>query len=365
MHTKMAAVPMCIDDSHHFSDLIDDDFLPCLSVLAFKKGNVVCDFTGGSAPGKTGRFFIDRTTRFNIGSVTKPITGSLLVKLAEMNELAVDDVVRKFIPEYRFADITILDLLTHTAGYDGAAKIAWPDNAGAKRSYLDQIYAIDRLQYPRGGNSSYFSFGYSIILDIIERVTMMAIEDFARKVLFDPLEMSATTYDVAGLKKGEYVLPYNRAERNSCVEACKNPATGDSGLYANAADLIKFGQMLLNNGTHCSRKIFAESSIDYMFREVTGNRFMRTPVFWLKGTRDVHGCFGDRCSESTVGHPGFTGCMLFIDRQNETAGVILSNSMALHEDWGNYKRLCDMIMASSEMEGARRPLRPSKEGHAI
>lgn len=329
----------------YFQKWVTEEKVPCLSILAVRKDEVLCDFCEGRVISGANERPIDKRTRFNVGSVTKPVTGSLIVKLMELGEVSLNDTVKRFIPEYPFDHVTVYHLLTHSAGYGPVSDIAWPREPHEKQSYLEKIYAVDTLKYAPGAASEYFSFGYSILMDIIERITGDTLNNFAKKVLFDPMDMKDTTYEIGSLKRDEYVLPYSRGENRFLDELSKSPATGDSGLYTHAGDLIKFCQMILHKGVYGSHRVFAESSIDFMLREITNHKFMKTPIFWIKGPADSLGCFGDMCSEFAVGHTGFSGCMMFIDPVYETAAVILSNSTDLHGDWNNYKKICNRIMS--------------------
>lgn len=329
----------------YFTKLIEERTTSCLSILA-SQGNIIgCDFLAGSLIFGDAQKAVNSQIRFNIGSVTKPVTASLLIKLLEFGEITLDDSIRKFVPKYLFENIKICHLLTHTAGYREGITICLPKNKEDKERYLGDIYSISSLTNSPGEISTYFTWGYSILMDIIEKVTGVTLEEFAQEVLFKPLGMNHTTYEPASLNNCELVLPYNAAESRFLTELRNSPPTGDSGLYTTAEDLIKFGQMLLNGGGFENKIIFARATTDFMLREISGNKYMKTPIFWVKGSGDKYGCFGELCSSSTVGHPGFSGCMLFIDPENKVVGVILSNSLALHLDWKNYKKISNVIMS--------------------
>lgn len=336
----------CKNRGEYFQSFIDNGIAPCLSILAVKNNQVICDFTGGSVKNGSNERVIDNKTRFNIGSVTKPVTASLVLKLVEFGEICLNDAVQKFIPEYLFKDVSIYHLLTHSAGYDESINIQRPKEKNDKLSYLKQIYLIDALKYTPGEVSTYFTQGYSILMDIIERITSTTLEEFAREFLFNPLGMSDTTYEITSMEEDQFVLPYNNSEKRYETEISKTPATADSGLYTNTRDLIKFSQMLLNGGVYNDKRIFSKSCVDLMLGEGIDNKFMKTPIFWMKGSSDIYGCFSDLCSGLTVGHPGYSGCMLFIDSVNKTTAVILSNSMELHSDWKNYKKIGNLIMSN-------------------
>ncbi|MDX2051446.1 MAG: serine hydrolase domain-containing protein [Polyangiaceae bacterium] len=329
-----------------FQKFLDSGVSPSLSVRATRGDQVIVDFLGGhSGPKGTGSPILP-TTRFNVGSVTKPITGSLIVKLAEMGELSLDDSVARYIPEYPLPQVTLLNLLTHTAEFAEVPSISWPrDNTDLPR-YFGQIYGISELKCPIGTTGTYFSQGYSILMDLLQRITGSSLESFARSALFEPLGMHHTTYQVDTLRPHEFVLPFNGAEQRHLEELRSAPPTGDSGLFSTAVDLVLFGKMLLGGGFANTQQVLSKASVALMLREVTGGKFQRTPGFWRKGPTNMHRCFGDLCSEAAVGHPGFSGCMLLVDPLENVAGAIVSNGTELHADWGNYRRIWNLVLGA-------------------
>jgi len=329
-----------------FRRYLESGLLPGLSIYALREERVTVDYLEGSSGPGLDAPRLTTDTRFNIGSVTKPITASLIVKLVERGEISLEDAVVRYIPEYPFAHVTLLHLMTHTTGYWGTPSIPWPTDKSDLTRYFAQIYGISELVHETGSNGTYFSQGFSILMDLLQRITGATIEEFAREVLFDPLGMRHTTYDVTALAPHEFVLPFSADTGNSHEELRTAPATGDSGLFSTAADLVKFGKLILDKGATPERTIFSRASIALMLREVTDGRFQRTPVFWKKGPSNWHGCFGDLCSEAAVGHPGFSGCMLMIDPVFKTTVAIVSNATALHANWGNYRRILNSVLSA-------------------
>ncbi|MFC5406821.1 serine hydrolase domain-containing protein [Cohnella soli] len=328
----------------YFNRLLEEELSPCLSIgYSDNSRELQYAFTGGcSAPKGYERAAIDGRTRFNVGSVTKIVTASLIVKLIEEGLLTLHTPVRSVIPDYLFPDVTVWHLLTHTAGYEGFDE-PWPsrEDAGA---YLRRIYAIDSRSYSPGESQIYFTQGYTIIMDMIEKLTGRSLEVYAREMLFDPLEMRDTTFETSLLQEGTFVLPWNYETGSGRNDLRHAAVTGDSGLYSTVSDLMRFAQLFLHAGKVEDKIIFSSAGVDLMLREATGGRFSKTPIAWRKSDIDPHGCFGDLQSPSCIGHPGFTGCMLTIDPHYERIGVILSNSPRLHSDWSNYNKIWNKLM---------------------
>ncbi|WNR45985.1 serine hydrolase domain-containing protein [Paenibacillus roseipurpureus] len=317
-----------------------------ISVAADRRGVPTVRYVAGEVSGQT----LNNDSLFNVGSVTKPITAALLMKLLELGEITLHDPVQRFIPEFRFSEVELLHLLVHTAGFDENTSITWP-KSGTEREYLNAIYAIDRLGYPMGERNVYFSFGYSILMDVLERVSGCSLEMFARMMLFEPLGMECTTFSEALTRSA--IVPLHPDTMETDADKMGLGITGDSGLYSNPEELLRFGQMLLQGGEWEGKKIYAESTVDLMFREVTGGVFGRTPVFWKKTERDlhrttnidVHRCFADLHTPNAVGHNGFSGCMFAVDPGLDSVIVICTGSQRVNSDGRNYKRLMNQILS--------------------
>jgi CubicO group peptidase (beta-lactamase class C family) len=328
--------------------MIDSNLTPCATMAAMLGGRLVYGFAKGRSRLKGSAVAVDENTLFNVGSVTKPVTASLIVKLAEQGRLTLEDPVKKYVPEYPFDTITLLHLMTHTAGYDPSIDRDphWKITPAGIGDFLKKIYSIDTLLYEPGSVSAYCTQYYTILMDIIQRVTGKGIEEFARETLFGPLGMERTTFDTRKLKDEELALPWKRLDEERFDYTRHNPPTGDSGLYATALELVKFAGLFLNEGAYGANQIFSKAAVRLMMSEATDGRHMKTPVFWYKGPGYCRSAFGDLNSSAAVCHPGFSGTLMMIDPQYDFAMVFITNSNDLHDDYSNFRKICNAAIAS-------------------
>lgn len=330
-------------------DMIERQLSPCVTLVVTRNKEIIYSFINGHSNfNRQTAVPITEKTRFNLGSVTKPVTASLIVKLAEKGHLTLTDPVKKYISEYKFDNVSLFHIMTHTAGYDEKINedILWPRSAFEIKEYFEKIYAIDGLKYPPDSVHMYCTPVYSILMDVIERITGRSMEEFARAELFDPLEMSQTTYEIKHLEEKDYVLPWKKCNENAYDYLKNTPPTGDTGLYSTAWDMAKFGDMFLNGGLYNGRTIFSRAAVNRMLSEMTGGRFWKTPVFWYKGYKDTKCAFGDFTSIRTVGHAGFSGTLLAVDPQYDTTISFVTNSNDIHDDYGNFRQVCNVVMSS-------------------
>jgi CubicO group peptidase (beta-lactamase class C family) len=132
--------------------------------------------------------------RYSIGSISKQFTASAILMLAEQGKLSLDDPVARFVPDLtRAKEITIRQILSHTAGYQDY----WPQDyvppfmlqAISPDGLLDR-WARKPLDFDPGTQWQYSNTGYVVAGLIIERVSKLPLFEFLRQHIFAPLEMS-------------------------------------------------------------------------------------------------------------------------------------------------------------------------------
>lgn len=141
-------------------------------------------------------------TVFEAGSVSKQLTAAAVVLLAEAGRLSLDDDVRKYVPEVpRYEEpITIRHLLNHTSGLRDwgtvVAAAGWPRTTRIHTHdhVLDVISRQRSLNYTPGAEYSYTNSGYNLLAVIAERVSGESLQEFSKRNIFDPLEMSRTQW---------------------------------------------------------------------------------------------------------------------------------------------------------------------------
>lgn len=332
----------------YFMKQMDEGVTSCFSIEVSKNNEIIYEFTNGnSSPDKKSGTPVTKETLFNVGSVTKTITAALFVRFIEMGLILMNDPVKKFIQEYRFGDVEIYHLLTHTTGFEGkmCETIEPPETNDSMHDFYRKIYNIDYRKNLPGETWDYFTLGYCILKDIMERVSGVTYNNLVKEYIFNPIGMNHSYFDQEELKEREYIQPWDYKTAMFRPDLAPHPVIGDRGLFTTASDLVKFGNLFLKYEFAEESALFKKPSIDFMLRDVTKNKFNQTPVFWIKTEQDTHGCFGDLNSPSAVGHTGYSGCMLFIDPVYQTCASILTNSIKLHEDWKYYKKYCNVIMS--------------------
>jgi CubicO group peptidase (beta-lactamase class C family) len=135
--------------------------------------------------------------RYPIGSISKQFTAAAVVMLAEAGKLSLDDTVDRFFPDLtRAGDITLRQLLSHTAGI----RDYWPQDY-VPPAMLEPVTTeelIDRwarrpLDFEPGSTFQYSNTGFVIAGAIVEKVSGETLPEFLRERIFAPLGMDSVT----------------------------------------------------------------------------------------------------------------------------------------------------------------------------
>ncbi|HEU0119846.1 MAG TPA: serine hydrolase domain-containing protein [Bryobacteraceae bacterium] len=143
---------------------------------------------------------------FLIASITKPMTATALMILADRGQLRYEDPASLYLPNFTSEErgrITIRHLLTHTSGLPDML----PDNIAMRQrraplaDFVQGALTTPLLFVP-GTKTSYQSMGILLAAEIAQRVTNKSLRDFLRAEVFRPLGMNRTA-----LGLGSYKLP--------------------------------------------------------------------------------------------------------------------------------------------------------------
>ena len=152
-------------------------------------------------------------TKFNIASVTKMFTAIAVMQLVAQGKLDLHVPVATYNPDLPHAnEITIHQLLTHTAGFDRY----WNDAYRAARSDLRTIadylklFADTPLEFPPGTRHHYGNSGYVILGALIEQITGMSYYEYMRQRFFLPIGMQDTDFYEMDLPIANCAVGYTR-----------------------------------------------------------------------------------------------------------------------------------------------------------
>lgn len=197
----------------------------------------------------------DSNTIFQIGSVTKQFTATVIMKLQEESKVSLHDTLSKYFPVFKYAkQITLENLLTHTSGlYDYASDIDDEDSAISlhpvdKQLVTDIIFKHD-LYFKPGTQFRYCNSGYYLLGLIIEKVTGKSYEQNVRDIIFTPLQMRHSFFDFKNIADTNIATGYQEITNTSQKEATawrwdSTVSYAAGAIYSTTGDLYKWTQAI-------------------------------------------------------------------------------------------------------------------------
>ena len=220
-------------------------------------------------------------TQFDVASMSKQFTAASLYFLVESGKLALEDPVRRFVPELpEYAGgITLSDLLHHTSGLRDLNPLL--EIAGRLRQPLDGAASLQLLRsqsalnFPPGTDYEYTNTDYFLLGLIVERTSGQSLAAFAEEHLFRPLGMTHTSFQGGVAAAGIHALGYS-LQGEKFRETGPAPLTnGDGGVRTTLEDLRLWDQNLYTGKVGGSRFI--------AFMETSGRLRSGEPVGYAAG----------------------------------------------------------------------------------
>ena len=225
------------------------------SVLVAENGKIIYQDAFGMA---NREWNIPNTvdTKFMIGSVSKPITATLMLILVQKGLVSLEKTIENYLPEFKnkpAAKVTIKQLLSHTSGipnYD-IIKDFFPRISRQNFSREDyiKIYKDSLLAFVPGTRYLYSSWGYFTLGYIIEKVTGKSYAQVMKAEIFDKTNMqNSGSYlhtDIVSNRASGYDYGFGEFVSADFRDQSNTMGTGD--IYTTVGDLFKFHMGIANN----------------------------------------------------------------------------------------------------------------------
>jgi CubicO group peptidase (beta-lactamase class C family) len=285
---------------------VDDGRLPGAVTLVSHGGRLVYSGAVGFRD-REATSPMQTDTIFRIASQTKALVSVGIMQLQEQGALRITDPVGRYIPEFgkttvavRNGDdsytivparrqITIRDLLTHTAGLGyggGIAEDRWKaagiegwyfaDRDEPVAAVVARMAALPFDAHP--GERWVYGYGTDVLGVVIEKIAGVTLDEFIRQRITGPLGMRDTHFYLPPEKAGRLAAVYSRTA--SGLERAPDPGgmvgqgaylkgprqafSGGAGLLSTAPDYLRLLQALLNGGTLDGVRILSRKSVELM-----------------------------------------------------------------------------------------------------
>ncbi len=282
-------------------------------------------------------------TIFDVASLTKLFTATVVLTLVQDGVLDLDDKVTRWLPEFSHDTVTLRHLLSHTSGLPAHLNL-WerPDPRAA-------IFTAP-VAGPPGGVFEYSCLGYITAGWVAEAASGRPLRELVAERICTPLGLNDTGYLPAPellprIAATEYQPYVHRGMVRGSVHDENSwnfgGGVGNAGIFSTASDLARFGEMLRRGGERIlAPELVTEmttdqlpASLDPGYRQGLGPRI---------GDRSFMGVLADT---GAIGHTGFTGTSLVVNR--ELVLVLLTNRVHPHRDRSSVQALRQRIAAAS------------------
>jgi D-alanyl-D-alanine-carboxypeptidase/D-alanyl-D-alanine-endopeptidase len=199
---------------------------------------------------------VDADTLFRIASMTKAFTALTILKLRDDGKLALDAPAETYVPELRAwkyptedsPKIRVRDLLTHIAGF--VTDDPWGDRQTPMPEDDFTRLLRDGVPFtrPPAIAMEYSNLGYALLGRIIGNVSARPYKDVVQQLLFTPLGMTSTGYDVAAAPAERRALGYRWEDNAWTLEpTMAHGAFGAmGGIQTSANDYAKWVAFLVS-----------------------------------------------------------------------------------------------------------------------
>lgn len=327
---------------------IRDGLHPGAQLYVSLRGQVVADLALGQArPGVS-----MRPDTINLWlSSTKPVTAVLLGQLMEAGQLAWDDPVARFIPEFVTGGkegITIRHLLQHTGGFRQADRIA--ENLSWEETLQRICETPLEANWIPGEQAGYQMYSSWIVLgDVVQRISGQPFSSQIRNRVFGPLGMNDSWIGMpstAFQNYGDRIGWMHATERGSVVAkadwnseaGCERCRPGSNGRGP-IRELGWFYESLLGLRQPTGSAIIKTETIDELTRRSRVGLHDRTfqhRIDWglgfivnsrRYGAETVPYGFGLHASDETFGHSGAQSSCAFADPEHDLVVAWICNGM--------------------------------------
>ena len=240
---------------------------PSVAVAIAKDGRIVWEHAIGWAD-REKRIPATVHTIYGLASISKPITATGLMLLAERGRVDLDKPVNDYLGAAKLTGIagdangaTLRRVLSHTAGLPLHSHFFYSDRGYLPPPMDETIRRYGNLVFPPGETFEYSNLGYGVLSYVIERVSGRSFRDFMRHEVFDPLGLTHTSIDPPQGREDSVAVGYGS---DGIFPSFTFDHIGASSAYSSAHDLIRFAMFHLKNRPPGRRPLLSDTSIDAM-----------------------------------------------------------------------------------------------------
>jgi len=284
---------------------------------------------------------VTSATMFDVASLTKVVLTTSAAKLLhQRGVLDLDTPLGELLPGFVIGrvssvlarKVTVRHLLAHNSGLPGY--VPFFHTATTPYAVLRGCLELP-IEAEPGTRAEYSDPGFILLGKALESLLGESLPTFAHREVFVPLEMAHTGFcpppHVRSLippTEEDELFRQRRIQGEVQDEHAYllKGAAGHAGLFSNVPDLLRFAEAILNPGR---LPLFDLQTIELFSQRQPPSGSSRA-LGW--DTPSEESSSGHFFSAQSIGHLGYSGCSLWIDREAHLAAVLLTNRTWPHRE---------------------------------
>ncbi|MFE9251893.1 serine hydrolase domain-containing protein [Streptomyces sp. NPDC007088] len=259
----------------------------------------------------------DDDVQYRVGSITKTFTAVLVMRLRDEGLLRLEDPVERHLPGTGVGEVTVVQLLSHTAGLAAETPGPWWERTPASlRPELRDVLGDRPFRHERGRRHHYSNPGFALLGALVARLRAATWEEVLQQEVLGPLGLHRTSVRPQAPNAGGWAVhPWADVLQPEKVEDLGVMAPAGQ-LWSTAGDLARFAAFLMNGDD----RVLPQESV----------RDLRTAAA-PSGWEESYGLGvqlrrrGDRTLAGHTGSvPGFVAG-LWTCEEDDVAAVVLAN----------------------------------------
>lgn len=351
--TSVLKSPEFRDFRNHVHSLIGKGRVPSLSIAVTRRDGLVYSGSFGYADLAETRLATP-ATQYLWFSISKVVTATALLKLADEGLIDLTSPISKYIPSYVSKEAknqpVVAQLLNHTAGVANPIPIRWVhparDSNFDTRGFLEHQFARHgKPKYPVGQGGRYSNLGYLILAEIVHQASGVKFEEYVREQILRPIGMLKTDYvyrsdldqAVGYIRMPQLVGPIVKAllpkgivgDRHGDFQSLQPflvNGAGYGGLVGDVEEAARFAALHLSDGMCHGKRILSAETVRLMRQIQTPGKPFNFGLAWFRETKNV----GTDFVEHYGAGAGFFNVMRLYPELDEGI-VLMANTTAAYD----------------------------------
>jgi len=311
--------------------------MPGCQIVVLHKGRKILDKTYGHLTYDKKADTVTRQTLYDLASVTKVCATTLAVmKLVDIGKLHIDDRLSKYLPYLKGTDkehITIKQAMSH------CARLKSFDAYWQKTSGYDEILSlVTATPLLKKEGYVYSDLGFMLLSDVVRRVSGKTLDRFVEEHFYHPMGLIHTVFNpiaMLGPMHARLIAPTEVDSIRGLIQATVHDpnafamggVSGHAGLFSNADQVSALMQMLLDGGVYKGHRYLKQKTVETFtsrhYAKQNNRRALGFDKQLFNPSSSAQVC--PEASQSSFGHTGFTGTMVWVDPEYDLVFVFLSN----------------------------------------